>query len=296
MFVWICTYKFRQVYTWYTAIFLVQLVAVTGFLLLIGVNIVVRQALDKHFARYPFSVSSAKLREVFYAKNVVVSYLPEEKNKAVSVRDIFAQGIVCVDWSLGMEAVFGDWLAERSGRSWEDYGRSVYSVMRVAHAKVTYRNILAFFENRCECINLSYPRWSLSAVDHCGNCKNFSIFSWPTIREGDTNPASLVNAHSFSGVVSLRDVSSQSEEGNSYGSREPQPVWGFNYRRIVVCLLHVVFSFIVGVFLTKHFLSAFWSGRVAPALFFLAMMIVSAAHGVSYIFKLVDACTNRVFL
>ncbi len=109
----------------------------------------------------------------------------------------------------------------------------------------------------------------------------------------EANPCSLINMHSLSHEISLPKRNSESHHGDEH--RSDSSIENFVFKKgekklgILVCLCHVIFGFMVGMFLTAGLVYSSLNQRWTRSLLCFAFAAVSAAHVVGNLFQLVDA-------
>jgi hypothetical protein len=267
-------------------------IAVTG-LLLAGVNIVVPKATRQCVRRYAVARASTELREVFDPKNIAKGQATKEKYEAFSLVDVLAQGFVGGNNFLSERFIRSKWNGYRDGGVRENDAWGMESLMWMPDAEITNRGIIVFLENRSDHVSLNFLRRSFPAINYLRDCLKLGSVRWEGVWKRHTYPSALIYSHSLSCITGLREVGGQSDYRNESGDIK-SPVLQETVR-VFLCLFHIIFFFVVGMFQTQHVVDACRGGRWILALFLLTLVAVSAAHVLEYMFRFLDACTTTLF-
>ena len=295
-----CTYNaymkvLVNIYLTHIALLCILGSAVTG-LLFVGINFIVVKTVFQGVRGDAGAGPRAELREMLDFKNVMVGGATIEQYEAFPVCNILTQRLVgnscflpALRQIVAHRNIDRDWIAR------ENHAGGMQSFVWMPDAEISDSNLVVFIKNACEYIDLQTFCWRFPAIDHLRNDRDRHPVQREGIREGHTDPGSLIDPHRLTHDAGLLKISSESKGRDQYSQIDspvflkpiPEPIQTTS--RIVFCLFHVVLFSIVGMLLTECFRFNWCKGNMLRSLLFLALIGISALHVVNYLFKLVDA-------
>jgi hypothetical protein len=270
---------------------LLLLVAVTG-LLLLGVNVVVGNALPQRIRINGRSAAGAKLRPMIYSKDIRVGDFPEEYYELVSVGNVLSQPFANGNDLLRRCSIR---LQRRRERNWRTgkYGAAPDFIVSMPDFKLSDLHTFTFKQDGGNKVAAYSPSWSFPAILNLGIDRYKAAIQWKGGWDWNRYPSPLIDSHGFTHVASLNRGSEQ-EEASDKQREILNPRWQRVWH-IAWYSLHIIIFFIAGLFLAKHFMMDVDSGRRVRSLLFLLLMLASAWHVMDCVFKLGDAWSNQLW-
>jgi hypothetical protein len=268
------------------AALLVCLVAVAG-LLFFRVEGIVSNTLLQGIGINRGSHSGTNLRPVRLLEDVGVVKMCIYDNKFLAVENLLLQLVVYRNGFFLPRIVVSRELEAPRQRGLRRDSADVKSIECVPLTELTDMGFLALLKHGRNIFSTLNDGWRFAAIDNVERDGNGVNNDSEVNRNRNDHPSSLIHAHGLAHVVRLGEVGNKGEDGYEDG-RIHSPVSQKSWR-IVCCLCHVIVGLFVGMLLTRGFRNNYVGGRWLRCFLFLALVFVSAAHVVIYLFRLTDA-------